>query len=206
MPHCPIITLCTLLHIDSSYHCSGADLGWALGRLQADFHAKTFKSLRPHHLDTLQQTFLHAKSEIAVLIRIHLGCLSVEPVTTGLSKRVLELHQGIRTVLITREDDGEWKTIEEAIRPGVMLLEESREEARAQLSVAPALLIGASDAIKGKAGELEIVAILYQRVGAVFAALDPAMHRIMCVTTERDALEDVVKVVRQALTKLMKGS
>jgi hypothetical protein len=152
------------------------------------------------------QTFLNAKSEIAVLTRIALGCSSVERVTSGLSKRVLELHQGIRTVLITREDDAEWKTIEEAVRPGVMLLEKSREEARAQLSIAPALQIGASEAIKGKAGEPEIVAILYQRVGAVFAALDPAMKQIMCVTTERDALEDVVKVVRRALTELKKGS
>jgi hypothetical protein len=123
-----------------------------------------------------------------------------------LSEQVLRLHAGIRTVLITKKEDAEWKMVEEAIRPGVKLLEDTREQARSQLAIAPALLIGAADAIKGKAGAVEIVAVLYEKVGALFISFDPAIDRIMCVTTERDALAEVMQVVRRTSTELMKAS
>ena len=121
-----------------------------------------------------------------------------------LSEEVLGLHQGIRTVLITKEEDADWMMIEEAIRPGITLLENSREEARAQLKIAPAILIGAADAIKGKAGPVQIVAVVYENISALFAALDSPIHQMLCLTVERDASEEVMQVLRRALPKLKK--
>ena len=117
-----------------------------------------------------------------------------------LAEQVLRLHLGIRTVLITEEKGAVWETVEEAVRAGAKLLEDTREQARAQLSLAPALLFGAADAVKGKAGRVDIIAVLYEKVGAVFISLDPTSDRIMCVTTERDALEEVMQTLRKTMS------
>ena len=105
-----------------------------------------------------------------------------------LSEQVLRLHSGIRTVRVTRLEAGEWKTINEAIRPGVKFLEDSRERARAMLTLAPALMLGAAKSAGGRAGDPEIAAILYEKVGAIFLPVDSRLECIICLTTERDAL------------------
>ena len=94
--------------------------------------------------------------------------------------------------------------IEEAIRPEITLLEKSREEARAQLKIAPAILIGAADTIKGNAGPVQIVAVVYQNITALFAALDSPIHQMLCLTVEREASEEVMQILRGSLPKLKK--
>ncbi len=123
-----------------------------------------------------------------------------------LSDRVLQFHKGIRTVLIMGKQGAEWKMIEESIRPGVKLLEETREQARAMLELAPVIMLGAAESIGGRAGNPEIAAVLYEKVGAIFVPLDPAIDRIMCLTTERDAVEEVMHVIRNVLADIKKGS
>jgi hypothetical protein len=95
--------------------------------------------------------------------------------------------------------------IEESIRPSVRLLEDTREQARAMLALGPAIILGAAESIGGKAGKPEIVAIRYEKVGAIFVSLDPATERMMCVTTERDALEEVMKATSSILADIMRG-
>jgi hypothetical protein len=121
----------------------------------------------------------------------------------NLSERVLGLHRGIRTVLITTKQVGEWRTTQEALRSGVEFLEDSRDEARSLLALAPAVMLGSAQNIGGKAGNAQIVAVLYEKVGAIFAPMDPAIDHIMCLTTEREALEEVMHTVRKAMPALM---
>jgi len=123
-----------------------------------------------------------------------------------LSDRVLGLHRSIRTVLVTREEAGEWKVIEESIKSGIRPLEEDREVAKARYAIAPAVMIGAANGIKGRAGQPQIVGILYEKVAAIFAPLDPQNDRILCVTAEHDALEEALQAIRKALPDIKKGS
>jgi hypothetical protein len=123
-----------------------------------------------------------------------------------LSERVLQFHKGVRTVLIMGKQGAEWKMIEESIRPGARLLEETREQARAMLELAPVIMLGAAESIGGRAGNPEIAAVLYEKVGAIFVPLDPAIERIMCLTTERDAVEEVMHVIRNGLADIKKAT
>lgn len=96
--------------------------------------------------------------------------------------------------------------VDESIKPGVRLLEDTRTQARAMLELSPVIILGTAERIGGKAGRPEIASILYERVGAIFVPLDKASDSILCLTTEREVFEEVIGVIRKALPNVKESS
>lgn len=120
-----------------------------------------------------------------------------------LTEEVLALHDGIRDVFILEEKGGQFVVAEEASRNTTARLSNFINESR-NATLAPALILGAASQLSKTPGSLELVGILYNDVGIMFAYVSE--DKLLAISTEPSTFSSAMQLVSEALPDLIKES
>jgi hypothetical protein len=127
------------------------------------------------------------------------------PSVLKLTEDVLALHDGIREVLILEERAGQHVIVEEATRQGAARSLSARlDELSGGVSLAPNIILGASEQFGGEPGGLKLVGMLYKKNGVVLCNLTE--FRVLAISTSPESFYMVMEVMSKSLPRLVEES